>query len=781
MQFFHRRRTFTRGVAIVVVLVVLAVAVIMGAGLYFFSMSTQQQVTGATFATAAEYLCEAACEEGYFLAQQALNDPTFPDPELRKLYDFVRDPDAKTITVAYDPSLVMKHVGQESCYDATSVEFDPDAMTASVTLVKEDPYTGMSEHEHRGSMTFEASVRPSWGGGKTGYRRVVIRRGYKVVLVTPPAPFDKSALTLINPDYVNGESKTAIWNEIFVPTNDGIQKHNLLCKAYRKTVDKISEIAPAKCASGCAALPYVGGSPPFFAPKIPNSAKIPQDFFFDDSLMLGKFGIENFGKLVDFNYEDFLRENWPPLYKIFKTLVTVATVNQAVLVVTGTLLCIVPGHEMCSALDIAFGLGEVIRAVHSALEVIVPIQIALGQILLGAQKLVMEGFIVGSLFDQFDEALQGNFKPMADSAATFAVDFGQSGVLDQADATSGDIAATGSQAGGTDLTEGMNTDFSAAGDAAGAADGADAAAGAADGAGAAGDLGDIATVDGDLVSSMSDKVGNDPTAFTDSFDQLKDMDKWAGSIRGLGDSLTAATGGGQTKDVTPLSQMASNSDLSMLTGLIKGFVESHQTCYTNEPPAGDPVFQLAATRFQLYHPDLWKLRASLRVDRAERVQEILGAYSERGFCGILLHEGSDAVTLNLPRFRGKCILVSMADVQIQALQMEKLERDAMTIVTPGTITCPVGPLHASLNCIGEGGSCLVIPGDGLQLTGNVLINHYRKADQQDRKSNPNALKGELRRNPRLDQHEDDLTTLVKSHLRGLVSPGVLFQEVHTTP
>lgn len=747
MLALRRRRTLMSGVAIVVVLVMLATSVIMGAGLWFFSVSTHQQVARASFSTAAEYLCEAACEEGFYIAQRAMNEPDYPDPEMRPLYGFVRTPQPDPFKAVYRPVRLLKHL-QTEYFDEVAAQFPADGIEAEMEVAFDAPFSPLCPTEYQGIMTFRASVAPRWGGGKRAYRRVEVRRAFKVVLVTPPHPFDKSALTLHHPDYINGEAKAALVADIFEPTNRGIDEHNKVCDLYKNTIKTAKDTIT--CPS-CKELAYISGSPPFFAPHIPESAKIPLDFFHDDSLLLGSPDREKFGKMVDFNYEDIIREYWPPLYAFFQTLLAVATTNGALLVVTTALLAVI--NDAMEALPYV---GQVIAVIHKALKVIVPIQIVVGQIVLAAQKIVMEGLIVGQLFYAIDQALQGNFAPVADGVATFGTDVAQSGVLDNLSSGQeemGGISDTAAQGG--DTFDGVVTTGE-------------------DGA---------TTVNQGRIQEIQDSMSNNPSAFEGKFDGMKDLENFDGNkIRGLGDQLTGLMGGsGATSGVGPMTEMAADSDMSMLTGLIKGFVDSHRKFYTLEFPSGTAEFTFLDTMWGLFDESLWRAKATMTVGDGGSLAALLDRYRNRGLCGVVFHDGDQSLDLSLRSFKGKLILYSRGPITVSDLSLNDDKVDSVTLITPGSITLGTAKVQGSLNAVGDGGEGVVFGASGSEVFGNILMNRYVVDSQRDRRSNDRALKGELTLNPRLDQREDDGTTIKPSHLRVIVSPGILSQEVFATP
>jgi len=736
-----------RGMALVVVLVMIVVTTIMGIGLHMYSLSTRFQVARASYSTAAEYLCEAACEEGFFMAQQAMNDPNYADEDLRPLYQMVRTPAAGGFRTDYRPVRLLRRLQQKE-YDGISADFPASGVHAEVEFEFTPPFSNLPTcaAEYGGILTFRASVRPVWTSGKTAYRQVIVRRSFKVVFITPPHPFDKSALTLVHPDYINGPSKAAIDADIFQPTNQGIDAHNQVCDLYKNTIKTAKKCIT--CPS-CKQLTYISGSPPFIAPHIPESAKIPSDFFFDDSVLIGTTDRDDFGKLKDFNYEDILRKLWPPLFATFSSLLTVAQANGALLVVTTALLAVI--NDAMEALPYV---GQVIAAIHKILKVIVPIQIIAGQALLAAMKVVMEGLIVGQLFYQLDQALQGNFQPMADGAATFGVDMAQSGIFNQVDSANTELDGMSQSTDGNEVVDGVMTQ---------------------------GEDGSV-TLNEDALASTSDSISNNPMDFEGKFDGMKDLENMDGSqIRGLGDQLTQMFGSNaSTSSVGPLSGIAADSDMSMLTGIIKGFIDSHRKFYTLEFPAGTAGYTFLRQSFGAFDHEPWLAKATFYAGTQHQVTDLFERYRSRGLCGVLHYGGSDPLEIQASRFKGKFIVYSVAPVTVAKAELDDDKRDSLTIITPGSITLGSSKIEASLNAVGEQDSYIVF-GNSPELFGNVMLGHYRVDDQRDHESNDRALKGQLKLNKRLDQREKDGTTIKPSHLRVLVSPGILSHEVVMTP
>ena len=127
------RRKMMSGVAIVVVIVMLTVSAIMGLGLHMYSLSTRFQVARSSYSTAAEYLCEAACEEGFYRAQLALNDPNYTDDDFGNLYELIRNPTEGAFRAEYRPMYLLKRL-QGKNYDGVSAEFPASGVQAEMEV-----------------------------------------------------------------------------------------------------------------------------------------------------------------------------------------------------------------------------------------------------------------------------------------------------------------------------------------------------------------------------------------------------------------------------------------------------------------------------------------------------------------------------------------------------------------------------------------------------------------------------------------------------------------------
>lgn len=755
MNLRFRKTRFKKGVAIVIVIIMIVLSIIMGLGLHIYSLSTRFQAARASYSTAAEYICEAICEEGFYLAQKAFNSPDFKIESISSgsvnLYERVRDPEAGPINVDFKPTKVIKHL-QQQIYDQMSVNFPVAGMKGQITVTFDGPFSNLPNqaHEYSGTIITEASVVPTWTSGNKAFRKMVVSRKFKVVALTPPHPFDKSALSIINPDYINGESKENMTREIFEPTNQGIDDHNTLCKLYKKLYDQANDTCSI-CSQCSGSVLYVSGSPKFFSPKIQPGTKIPADFFDDKSLLVSKYDKNEFEKLMDFNYEDILFELFPPLYKLFQTVITLSKVNAGVLAITVTLLAIVPGHEICDALDAAWGLGEVIRAIHVALELIVPIQFIIGQVTLIVQKIVMEGHIVGQIFENLNEASKGNFKPAASGAATFVGDLNSSGVFEDMGSTTEGLDGIQAESGNQDFTEGVVSQT---------------------------EDGSI-DVDADALSAATDKYGNTDSyadgALDGQFDGLKSLEGMDKNILSAGDSLTGMFGG-DTSNPGALSEMASDSKMALLTGIIKGFVKSHRNLNLTELVPGNSFYEQRKLFFQSFNSDLWNAKATFRTTDNDQVKSLFKKYEKDGLCGIICHTGEDEITIDVNKFKGKLIVFSKGSINVKKCTLNDEKTDSITIISEGNIELKSNKIEASLNATGEPESYVHF-GSSQEIFGNILLNNYSVAAQDDRKSNKTAVKGKLKLNPRLDQREEDGTTIKDSHFRVIISPAVHTQEV----
>jgi hypothetical protein len=733
----------------------IVLSIIMGLGLHLYSLSTRFQAARDSYSTAAEYICEAICEEGFWLAQKALNSPDFKIESISNgsvnLYERVRAPESGPIGIDFKPTKVIKHI-QQKMYDQMSVNFPIEGIKGYISLTFDGPFSDLPNqtHEYSGTILTEASVSPTWTSGNKAFRKMVVSRKFKVVGLTPPHPFDKSALTIINPDYINGESKRKMEQEIFEPTNKGIDDHNTLCKLYKKLYDQANDTCKI-CSQCSGSVLYVSGSPKFFAPTIQPETKIPAGFFDEKSLLVSKYDKDEFDKLIDFNYEDILFELFPPLYKLFQAVITLSKVNAGVLAITVTLLAIVPGHEICDALDAAWGLGEVIRAIHVALELIVPIQFIIGQVTLIVQKIVMEGHIVGQIFENLNEASKGNFKPMASGAATFVGDLNSSGVFEDMGSTTEGLDGIQAESGNQDFTEGVISQTE-------------------DGS---------VDVNADALSAATDKYGKTDSyadgALDGKFDGLKSLEGMDKNILSAGDSLTGMFGG-DTSNPGALSEMASDSKMALLTGIIKGFVKTHRNLNLNELKTGDYTYEQRKLFFQSFNSDLWNQKATFRTTDSDQVKTIFKKYEKDGLCGIICHTGEDEITIDVNKFKGKLIVFSKGAIKVKKCTLNDEKTDSMTIISEGNIELDSNKIEASLNATGDPDSYVHF-GSSQEVMGNILLNNYSVAAQDDRENNKTALKGKLTLNKRLNQREEDGSSIKDSHFRVIISPAVHTQEV----
>ena len=733
----------------------IVLSIIMGLGLHLYSLSTRFQAARASYSTAAEYICEAICEEGFYLAQKAFNSPDFKiegASSSLSIYEMVRDPESGPIDIDFKPTKVIKHL-QQQIYDQMSVNFPVNGIKGHINVVFDGPFSDLPNqtHEYSGTITTEAYVVPMWTSGNKAFRRMIVARKFKVVALTPPHPFDKSAVTIINPDYINGESKEKMERESFDPTNQGIDEHNVLCRLYKKLYDQANDSCTI-CQQCSGSVLYVSGSPKFFSPRIQAGAKVPPDFFDDKSLIVSKYDKGEFEKLIDFNYDDILFELFPPLYQFFNSVLTLSKVNAGVLAITSTLLAIVPGHEICDALDWAYGLGEIIRAIHVALELIVPIQFIIGQVTLIVQKIVMEGHIVGQLFENLNEASKGNFKPVASGAATFVGDLNSSGVFEDMDSTSEGLEGVGSTANSQDMTEGVLTE---------AEDGS-------------------MDVNAEGLATATEKYGNEDSyldgAMDGKFDDLKSLEGMDQDIMSAGDSLTSMFGGDMSNPGS-FSEMASDSKMAMLTGIIKGFVKNHRQLNLNELTPGNYTYEQRKLFFKSFDSDLWNKKATFRTTDSDEVKELFKKYKNDGLCGIICHIGDDEITVNVNQFKGKLIIFSKSSIKVSACTLRDEKTDSITLISEGNIELKSNKIEASLNTTGKPDSSYIHFGSSQEIFGNILLNNYTVAAQDNRKSNKSAMKGKLALNKRLNQREEDGSTIKDSHFRVIISPAVHSQEV----
>ncbi|MBI4867908.1 MAG: hypothetical protein HY816_13265 [Candidatus Wallbacteria bacterium] len=750
----YTARGWRRGVAVILVVLIVIAAIITALQIYSFSRNVYRNTARSSFGTTAEYLAEAAVEEGFWLLQTECNKP---GSELHRI--FREQQSEGVVPYAYQPDrLFARMQAPESAETFKPYPIDRIETSMEIRFSRESVHP-MEPFERSGEVQLTAVVRPLWGRGEETYRRVQARKPFRVQLITPPQTYDRRALTLYKPDYINGASKQALDTDIIEPTNKAIDDTNTLNNGYETAVnDRRTKV------NSCSTCKQ---TQKFMKMTISSGARIPADFFKDESILIGNPDRNPLEKLSDFNYESILRDMFPPLYQIYQTIYTVSNINLQVYRVIGIVLIIT------DMLRYVPYVGQAMQAIHTALDAVATAQEMIGKITVIALKVILEGVIIGQPTDALREAGKGNFAPALDGIQTSVSDVQASGALDKMKGEGTKLESSGGKANAALASDSGATGSATPG---GTNPGTGAGTGAGTGTGTS-----PAPASGQPASDQArlDQVQKDKVFFEKAKqDDPEAKEKAAGyekRFKGLdglkneinADNIMGLLGGmmskGEFAKAGPLDKLGTDSDMAMLTGLIKGFVKGHRAYYSTELLPGGDLYAYFAREMTKFYEEFYLQRASFVLRDQAEWDAFLARHRDTGVNGIVYvgrpaaasSDPAPATTplvVDLDGFRGKAVLYSTDGFEIKAATLKDPQVDTLSLVTPGNIKLPTGQIQAALAAVprdasgpGEGGA-VEFSGDA-DLFGSLLVRRYTVDD--NKRTGPKSVKGKLEFNPLL--------------------------------
>jgi hypothetical protein len=350
-----------------------------------------------------------------------------------------------------------------------------------------------------------------------------------------------------------------------------------------------------------------------------------------------------------------------------------------------------------------------------------------------------------------NQASKGDYKPAISGATNLIGDLNNSGVFDDMGSTTENIEGIGAESSKQDVTEGVISQ---------------------------GDDGSF-NVDNEALTETTDKFGNTDSyadgALDGTFDGLKGLKGKNESIKGAGNSLMTLLGG-KANDVGAFTKIGSNSNVALLIGIIKGFVKSHRNLNLNELKSGNYAYEQRKLFYKSFDSELWNKKATFSTTDNAQVKALFKKYKTDGLCGIICHTGEDQITIDVNNFKGKLIVFSKTSIKVKKCTLKDKKTDSITLISEGNIELKTNKIEASLNTTGKRNSYIHF-GTSQKIFGNILLNSYSAAAQNNRKSNKTALKGELILNERLNQRKNNGSTIKDSHFRVIISPQISYQEV----
>lgn len=382
-------RQSRRAMALPAVLVLVFVGLGIALAIRQFSSETYRRTSRGTYATMSEVLAESAAEEAWYTLQRDVNVPG-----TSLFAKFRSDNDSWTETVAL-PTLKAKLADPQFGGYLTD-RFDANSsFTATISMKWTNPYgnkmpgisakgefDAQATHERVGLVTITGSAQASARAeGLANFRRMVIKRPFRITKVSPPAPFDRSGLIILYPEHVTDVQVAGLLDE---PTRSALanggksrltpllEKSNRLINEARNTAKSFND------AYKLAVKPPFGShmvKPPPWLQKlidqagglINDAAKVDlmgqgrRPFLFNDQVMIARSTMEGgkLGKLSEFNYGRNMREKLGPLNSMIDGIQKVAAINNKIV-------------EILSPIHVAVPYGPALQAMVAPLYAIVP-------------------------------------------------------------------------------------------------------------------------------------------------------------------------------------------------------------------------------------------------------------------------------------------------------------------------------------------------------------------------------------------------------------------------
>lgn len=384
------QRSGRRAMALPAVLVLVFVGLGIALAIRQFSTETYRRTSRGTYATMSEVLAESAAEEAWYTVQRDVNVPgTVFFRRLRS------NDDSWTETVAL-PTLKAKLADPQFGGYLTD-RFDANSSFAATVSIKwTNPYgnkmpgvtargefDAQATHERVGMLTITGSAQANAkADGLANFRRMVVRRPFRITKVSPPAPFDRSGLIILYPEHVTDvqvagllldePTRSALANGGKARLTPLLERSNRLINEARNTAKSFND------AYKIAVKPPFGQhmvKPPQWLQKlidqagglINDASKVDlmgqgrRPFLFNDQVMIARSTMEGgkLGKLSDFNYGRNLREKLTPLNSMIDGIQKVVAINNKIV-------------EILSPIHVAVPYGPALEAMVAPLYAIVP-------------------------------------------------------------------------------------------------------------------------------------------------------------------------------------------------------------------------------------------------------------------------------------------------------------------------------------------------------------------------------------------------------------------------
>ena len=446
------------GIAIPMVLLLVSVALVIALQLYNFSKESYQRAARGTYGTLSEILAESVHEEALWRIQKDVNETG------SALYQKLRQGDAFDMAIPIEK--MRSHIRDPRFDGWLANRYNDASFTANLKVQFKNPYgnklpgadaaTGIIDNvaktERMGVMTITAEVRPTTAiEGLRNFRRFRTQRAFRLVLTTPPPPFDQQFIVLYPEHVTNSESrhagllddmggpewtqglnaanqaKTRLETDLLSPLNDKVGQISGAADSFRKAMDT------ARGGFGDHL-----GPPPDWIKEIQDKLKgfVSQatrvdlegkdgrrSFLHQDSVWISKPGVASMGDMKLFNYENNLRNKLTPIKKAVDAVQEVINTNNKLLEVLAPVHAAVPygawlhGIEVSAAV-VCGGCGvdfaDMCRTIHEKiLDPIIQISAGLGSVLVLVQKLLLE---VPAMGQQVFAAFQAQVVSQANDA-----------------------------------------------------------------------------------------------------------------------------------------------------------------------------------------------------------------------------------------------------------------------------------------------------------------------------------------------------------------------------
>jgi hypothetical protein len=441
-------RSPRRAIALPAVLLLVFVGLGIALAIHRYSTETYRRTSRGIYATMSEVMAESAAEEAWYLVQKDVNDHT------STLYkEFRKDDGFENLEITL--KTLPQKLSDPQFGGYVSERYDASGIKAFVSLQWGSPYgnavqgiggdgefDSQAPWERFGTITIigQAQAR-SRIEGLANFRRMIVKRGLRILKPTPPVPFDRSGLIVLYPSHMTDVVVAGAISDLpttFDELRGGRNEINPMLNRANTLIGDASKHAKEFNDAYKGALDGFGNHvtpPPQWLQKIIDelngklvsagtlidvngSGRRP--FMNADSVIVARTTMANgsLGDLKDFNYSQNIKDELGPLNDVLGAISEIQKINVTIikaleyphkLVPYGTGLGVITGIMVPIIPECIPSVRSICEGLHDNLmDPVLEICCGVGQVLALVQKVLIEVPMMGQqAFAGFQQQIAG--------------------------------------------------------------------------------------------------------------------------------------------------------------------------------------------------------------------------------------------------------------------------------------------------------------------------------------------------------------------------------------